>query len=602
MASRYRPLIIYSALLAAATGSWLALELRGAGDFPPAWIVGLAVAVCLFVWQFGLPAPRVGLISMERLPQIGLLLMLSPPIAAAICATASLLWPLLNRGYSHGSLKVAALRALHNPAMTALMLLSAGKAYQAMGGRHPLTGFEWADVLPLLVLALTAQAVNVILMALYYYFDRRDVRRVIRPIYSLLDLAIVPAGVLAAVLYNAHQPATFALFAALMVFFVFSFNGISRALSTAETESGALARLSQARRALHGARRIDDLGDRILIETRALFRFDEFYLVLVNRDQQTLEVRVHERHSARLPPRSKRLHAGLFGWVVERSEAVLVEDWAQAPEPLRQRAEITEKETGGLIAVPLIEDGAPIGLISVQHTQKGVYSDADLHLMQRLAEQVAAAVADARAFEELEGYRQKLEERVAERTHELEKANREKERLITALGERSRTLERESQEDPLTGIANRRCFSQRLAAEIDVAQAVRQPLTLAVADLDHFKIVNDDLGHAIGDEVLRQAAMLMKRHCRETDLVARIGGEEFALILPGMKREAAFGFCENLRHTIQSHDWASIHPHLRVTLSIGLYQWDGAENVGELLQGADAQLYQAKRAGRNRVA
>ena len=135
-----------------------------------------------------------------------------------------------------------------------------------------------------------------------------------------------------------------------------------------------------------------------------------------------------------------------------------------------------------------------------------------------------------------------------------------------------------------------------------MAQAVRQPLTLAVADLDHFKVVNDDLGHAIGDEVLRQSASLMKRLCRETDLVARIGGEEFALILPGMKREAAFGFCENLRHTVESHDWSAIHPHLRVTLSIGLYQWDGAENVGELLQGADAHLYQAKRAGRNRVA
>lgn len=602
MASRYRPLIVYSVLLAALTGWWLALGLREAADFPSPWVVAICIAACLFVWQFGLPAPRVGLISMERLPQIGLLLIFSPPVAAAICGTASLLWPLLNRGYSQGSLKVAALRALHNPAMTALMLLFAGEAYLAVGGRHPLNGFGWSDLLPLIVMALAAQAVNVILMALYYYFDKRDVRRVIRPIYSLMDLVFVPAGVLAAVLFNAHEPATFALFAALMVFFVFSFNGIGRTLSTAEKESGALARLSQARRALRGARRIDDLGNRILTETRAMFRFDEFYLVLVNRDEQSLDVRVHERHGARLPARSKRLDAGLFGWVVERAEAVLVEDWAQAPEALRQRAEVTDKETGSLIAVPLIEEQGVIGIISVQHTQTGVYSDADLHLMQRLAEQAAAAVADARAFEDLEGYRQRLEARVTERTHELEQASREKERLITALGERSRTLERESQEDPLTGIANRRCFSQRLSAEIDVAQAMRQPLTLAVADLDHFKGVNDDLGHAIGDEVLRQSAALMKRLCRETDLVARIGGEEFALILPGMKREAAFGFCENLRHAMASHDWTAIHPQLRVTLSIGLYQWDGVANVGELLQSADAHLYQAKRAGRNRVA
>ena len=110
MIPRYRPLAIYSLLLAAATGAWLAWELAGAADFPAFWFVGLCIAFNLFVWHFGIPAPWVGLTSMERLPQIGLLLILSPPVAAAICATASMLWPLLNRGYSHGSLTVAAPR------------------------------------------------------------------------------------------------------------------------------------------------------------------------------------------------------------------------------------------------------------------------------------------------------------------------------------------------------------------------------------------------------------------------------------------------------------------------------------------------------------
>jgi diguanylate cyclase (GGDEF)-like protein len=252
--------------------------------------------------------------------------------------------------------------------------------------------------------------------------------------------------------------------------------------------------------------------------------------------------------------------------------------------------------------VPLVEDGTVIGLLSVQHTQAEVYSDADLHLMQRLADQVAAAIADARAFEDLEDYRQRLEERVAERTQELDRANREKERLIAALGERSRMFERESQEDPLTGIANRRCFTQRLAAEIEVARAVGNPLTLAVGDLDHFKIVNDRLGHAVGDEVLRESAAVMRQLCRSSDLVARIGGEEFALILPGMPRATAIGFCEKLRLAVESHDWRRVHPHLRVTLSIGLSQWDGRADAAELLQSADTHLYRAKRDGRNRVA
>jgi diguanylate cyclase (GGDEF)-like protein len=296
------------------------------------------------------------------------------------------------------------------------------------------------------------------------------------------------------------------------------------------------------------------------------------------------------------------LREGLFGWVVESAEPLLVENWPRAPARLRDRALETGKETGSVIAVPLVHEGMVVGLLSVQHTEANVYSRADLNLLQRLAEHVAAAVADARAFEDLEDYRARLEEKVAERTTELEKAGREKERLIAALREHSSALERETNEDPLTGIANRRHFMERLAAEFDVARAVGQPLTLAIADLDRFKIVNDDLGHRVGDEALRQSAALMRPFCSDNDLVARIGGEEFALVLPGMALEPALALCEKLRAAIESHDWRRVHPHLRVTVSIGVAQWDGQSEVSALLEAADAQLYRAKRAGRNRVA
>jgi diguanylate cyclase (GGDEF)-like protein len=602
MATRYRGLALYSLLLASVTLLWLTQGLSTIQAFPPLWVTVLCVAACLFVWQFGLPAPRVGLTSMERLPQIGLLLILDPPIAAAICGLASLCWPLLSRGYSQGSLKVALLRGVHNASMTILMLLVAGEVFIAAGGAHPLRSLDLSVLWPLTAMAIAAQAVNVALLALFFRLDRRDVRRMIKPIYTLIDLMFVPAGVLAALLYNSSSPAVFGLFIALMGVFVLSFNRIGRALGSLAARTSPLEVLTSTRRALHGARRIDELGNRILIEARALFRFDEFYLALVDRDAQVLDVRVHERKGERLAAGPRALGTGLFGWVVDRGEAVRVDDWALAPEALRHRAEVNERKTGSLIAVPLIENGEVIGLLSIHHRQRGTWSDADLHLMQQLAEQVAAAVADARAFEDLENYRRDLENRVVERTHELEQANREKERLIAALRERSRALERESQEDPLTGIANRRHFSQRLDAEIQVAQSVGQPLTLAVADLDRFKVINDRLGHAVGDEVLRQSAALMRGLCRSTDLVARIGGEEFALILPGMARAAAVDFCEKLRHAVESHDWRALHPELAVTLSIGLSQWDGYAEDADLLQEADAKLYCAKNAGRNRVA
>src|SRR5688572_25055634 len=153
MRSRYAALATYSTLLAVVAGGFLSLALARAASFPPWWVMLLGIAACLFVWQFGLRAPRLGLISMERLPQIGLLLVLEPAVAASICAAASLTWPLVSRRYSQGSLKVAGLRAIHNASMTALMLLLAGEFYLACGGRHPLHGLLTSDILPLVAMA-----------------------------------------------------------------------------------------------------------------------------------------------------------------------------------------------------------------------------------------------------------------------------------------------------------------------------------------------------------------------------------------------------------------------------------------------------------------
>ena len=104
---------------------------------------------------------------------------------------------------------MAALRAIHNASMTALMLLLAGRAYLACGGRHPLTGLLATDAVPLVAMSLTAQAVNVGLMMLFFRFDGRDVRSIITPSYALSDLIFVPAGVLAAVLFNAGSNMVF---------------------------------------------------------------------------------------------------------------------------------------------------------------------------------------------------------------------------------------------------------------------------------------------------------------------------------------------------------------------------------------------------------
>jgi hypothetical protein len=238
----------------------------GGAGFPPWWAALLGIGACLFVWQFGLRAPRLGLISMERVPQIGMLLVFEPAVAATICGAASLTWPLVSRRYSQGSMTMATLRALHNASMTALMLMLAGHAYAKAGGRHPLTELAAADIGPLIAMALTAQAVNIALMVLFFRFDGRDVKRIVTPSYALSDLIFVPAGVLAAVLFNTGNMAVFGLFTGLMLLFVLSFNSIGTQRDTVQAERGPLTRLFKAGLALQGARRVDELAERILAD------------------------------------------------------------------------------------------------------------------------------------------------------------------------------------------------------------------------------------------------------------------------------------------------------------------------------------------------
>jgi diguanylate cyclase (GGDEF)-like protein len=102
--------------------------------------------------------------------------------------------------------------------------------------------------------------------------------------------------------------------------------------------------------------------------------------------------------------------------------------------------------------------------------------------------------------------------------------------------------------------------------------------------------------------VLQHAADLLRQQCGASDLAARIGGEEFALLLPDVTLEGAAARCEVLRHRFESYDWRAVHPHLHVTLSIGIAQWEGHLGPAALLQSADSRLYQAKNAGRNQVA
>jgi diguanylate cyclase len=171
---------------------------------------------------------------------------------------------------------------------------------------------------------------------------------------------------------------------------------------------------------------------------------------------------------------------------------------------------------------------------------------------------------------------------------EQAKASAEQERL------RADALLRMSLEDPLTGLANRR----RLDEQITTGAADR---AIAMIDVDHFKRVNDEFSHQVGDEVLRQLAELLRADCRADDLAARYGGEEFAVLFHGLSPAEAVGAAERIRGEVERFAWDRIAPGLRITVSIGIALGTEAPHSTGLLSLADQRLYRAKKAGRNRV-
>ncbi len=215
------------------------------------------------------------------------------------------------------------------------------------------------------------------------------------------------------------------------------------------------------------------------------------------------------------------------------------------------------------LVLPFKKGGQAAGALVLMDRRPGAYGRSEIRLLEILAPQAAVAIAHARLHRQTE-----------------EMANT----------------------DGLTGLLNRRRFEERLAEEFARAARAPSPFSLLVADIDHFKRINDSHGHPAGDLVLRQVARRLVRQARTSDAVSRLGGEEFGLLLVQADRAGALAFAERVREDIAGMPIELDTGELRVTLSIGLASFpeDGTEPVA-LLARADQALYDAKRGGRNRV-
>lgn len=166
---------------------------------------------------------------------------------------------------------------------------------------------------------------------------------------------------------------------------------------------------------------------------------------------------------------------------------------------------------------------------------------------------------------------------------------------------RYRELRQVMMSDPLTHVMNRRALFVGIEREMSRSRRLREPLTGAVLDIDHFKHINDADGHQVGDTVLKGLTQFLRQRLRKTDLIGRMGGEEFMIVFPETAQEAAWALLDDIRAQFCKFDYIGSRGRLHVSFSAGLAEWQPDQPLAGWLQEIDRLLYAAKAAGRNRV-
>jgi len=196
-------------------------------------------------------------------------------------------------------------------------------------------------------------------------------------------------------------------------------------------------------------------------------------------------------------------------------------------------------------------------------------------------------------------------ELLLERNLQFIKQSEHDRRELEAMEEKTKDLEDEARRDPLTGLYNRKYFKHLLEEEFENANLNRWPLSLAFIDLDSFKVINDNHGHLAGDQVLKSVARFFSHHIRQTDVLARYGGDEYILMLPGSTNEVAMNMLNRLLKELRQFTIQSENLLIQQTVSIGLASHMDSHDfntVKEFLHAADEALYKVKDTGRDNIA
>ena len=286
------------------------------------------------------------------------------------------------------------------------------------------------------------------------------------------------------------------------------------------------------------------------------FSVDHVAILLVEGDQ--LVVRAQHGKLTPLFNEGKHLpHSnGLCARALKTGKTVVENDVGRVPGYIAGYAEAVSE-----MCLPLIARGQPLGVLTLESATLGAFRSFDVRALESVADICAIAIQNARYFEQT--------------------------RQMAFV-------------DGLTGVYNRRYFEQRILEELERASRYAGGLAVLMLDIDHFKNVNDEFGHLLGDEVLRQVSGVLTQQLRKIDVICRYGGEEFAILVPQTTGDRAWGAAEKLRRAVEGWNFPGVPRPVTVSIGVADFPQNGATR-NELVQAADSALYAAKQAGRNRA-
>jgi diguanylate cyclase (GGDEF)-like protein len=286
--------------------------------------------------------------------------------------------------------------------------------------------------------------------------------------------------------------------------------------------------------------------------------FEVSHVSMLVKDDEDLVLQAHHGNlTLRIPENGKMpAGAGLWGRALRENKTLIENDVKTDPDCLG-----IYQESGSRMCIPLVSFGQTLGVLVLDSIRSGTFNVSDVQSLESVADICATAIQNARYVERV--------------------------KHLAYL-------------DGLTGIFNRRYFELRILEELERARRFDSGMAVIMVDIDQFKRLNDEFGHLLGDEVLRQVSSIFSQQLRKIDVVCRYGGEEFAILLSQTSQQHALGVAEKLRRMVDSWQFPGVPRS--VTISAGVATCPDHGNTREaLVKAADAGLYAAKQAGRNCV-